>query len=142
MLFCVGDGKYESSGRGYQKNNQIFNTQLSTEEFDKIKASLPIIKISLIKWVDKNDMTKDEKEDNASYTQTGGFLKTISYQDAWQLWWNEAKQEDKNKITSCKYFDAAIFKKITGLNVSKIESLSGRTVKVELDGKTYEAVIK
>jgi len=143
MLFCLGEGKYESKGEGYQKNYRVFNQQLTKEEWEKVKLELPVIKIPLTKWVDKKDMTADEKEDHNVWKEIGGYLKTNSYEDAWAIWWSEAKQEDKDKILNCKYFDAKIFTEITGIKDFKTKvSLSGKTVKVELDGKTYEAVIK
>ena len=119
MLFCVGEGKYESRGIGYQKNNMVFNRQLTSEQWNKVKESLPTIKLPIATWVDKKDMTDDEKDNWSSYKQTGGFLKVLSYQDAWKKWWSDAKQEDKDKILKCEYFDADIFKKITGIEATQ-----------------------
>lgn len=115
MLFCVGDGKFESKGRGYQKNYQVFNQQVTKDEWEKVKSELPDIKLPLNVWVDKKDMTKDEKDNNSVYKEIGGFLRTLSYEDSWKQWWTEAKQEDKDKILNCKYFDSGIFTELTGL---------------------------
>ena len=141
MLFCLGAGKYESKGAGYQKHYQVFNVQLEKEEWEKVKASMPVIKIPLTKWIDKKDMTDDEKEDSNVWKDIGGYLKRNSYEEAWAIWWNEAKQSDKDKILNCGYFNAEIFKGITGIDVKTTPSLIGKEVKVELDGKKYTAKI-
>jgi len=87
-------------------------------------------------------MSKEEKKNVSGWDEMGGYLKTLGYEESWAKWWNEASEEDKNKILNCKYFDQEIFKSITGLEVDTIKSLSGKVVKVELDGVSYEAVIK
>ena len=119
MLFCLGEGQYESKGAGYQKNYQVFNQQLSQKEWEQVKAELPSIELPINKWVDKKDMTSDEKENNSVYKEIGGFLRILSYADTWKNWWDNASQKDKNKILDCKYFDTKIFTGITGLEVGK-----------------------
>ena len=115
MLFCVG--KFASKGAGYQKNNQIFNTQVTPEEWDKAKASLPNIKIGVTKWVDKKDMTDEEKKNASGWKTMGGYLKRYSYKEAWANWWAEASQKDKDAILNLPHFDKDIFKEITGIDI-------------------------
>ena len=144
MIFCLGEGKYESQGAGYQKNSQIFNKDVSADEFDKAKSALNVknFKLPIAKWVDKKDMTAEEKKNWKSYTETGGYLKTLSYQDAWKELWSTLSSEDKNFFKTFKNFDAEIFEKITGIKVESETSLKGKTVKVEVDGQKYEAIIQ
>ena len=141
MLFCLGDGKYESKGESYQKNYRIFNKDVEKKEWETIKNSLPTIKVSMLTWIDKKDMSDNEKETYPVYNEIGGYLKKISYEDAWKLWWDNATAADRQKITDIKYFDAKIFKGITGLDVEAQKSLSGKKVRVELDGVSYSATI-
>src|SRR3990167_11009898 len=61
MLFCLGEGKYESRGEGYQKNNRIFNIQVTSDEFDTAKKNMPSFELPIVKWIAKDDMTDDEK---------------------------------------------------------------------------------
>ena len=70
-------------------------------------------------------------------TPESQFLKS----DAWQNWWDNAEQSDKNKILDCKYFDAEIFKGITGLEIEKEKSIVGSEAIVEVGGKKYKAKI-
>ncbi len=142
MLFCIGDGKYESSGRGYQKNYQIFNQQVTKDEWEKVKSELPEIELKVAKWIDKKDMSDDDKENSSVWKETGGILKVFSYEEAWANWWKEAKQEDKNKILNCKYFDAKMFTEITGLKDFATPSLKGKIVEVKIDGQEYKAIIQ
>jgi hypothetical protein len=142
MLFCLGDGKYEKQGEGYQKNNRVFNVQVTEIEFNKIKSNVPDIKLPVTKWIEEKEMTDEEKENNENYKTLGGYLKTLSYEDAWKSVWDEMSQEDKAKFLAIPHFDNEIFKEITGIDVNVEPSLSGKEVKVEIDGKKYVAIIK
>jgi len=104
MIFCLGDGRWESKGDGYQKNNMIFNKQVTEKEWDEIRYSLPTIKLPVSRWID------------------GDCLKTMSYKDAWKIAWEEMSKSDKDKILGIKYFDKTIFKKITGIKIDDKKS--------------------
>ncbi len=135
MIFCLGEGKYEPKGEGYQKNNRIFNVQLTPEEWDEIEQ--PNIKLPVTKWIDKSDMTTQEKKDKPVYKDLGGYLKVLSYEDAWAEWW---ANNDHQEILDLPHFDADIFKQITGIDVET--KLSGKTVKIKLaDNQIVEGVI-
>lgn len=144
MLFCLGEGKYKTKGAGYQKNNCIFNVQVTKDEWDKAQKSLPNIKVNHTYWVDKEDMTKNEKDNHQAHKGTGGYLKRISYEEAWANWWSEAKQSDKQAILDLSHFNAEIFKGITGIDVNtkaremtvaEIEKELGHPVKVIKEDK-------
>lgn len=136
MLFCLGEDKWESKGIGYQKHYMVFNTQVGEDEFEKIKSNLSGIEISMNRWIEEKDMTRQEKKDYGVYKELGGYLKTISYEEAWANWWEEASQKDRNKILDIKYFDQEIFEGITGIDVSKDKRST--TKKKELINKAQE----
>ena len=133
MLFCLGDGSFTSSGPGYQKNNQIFNTQLTRDEWAKARESLPTIKIGTTLWVDKKDMTKEEKQNKSGWETTGGYLKQYSYEEAWSMWWEAASKKDKDAILALPHFDKDIFKGITGIDVE----VKTAPKEIQIDGATY-----
>ena len=144
MLFCLGEGLAESKGTGYQKSYQIFNQQVDKDEWNKVKGGLPDIKLPLNVWVDKKDMTDDEKNNDSVYKEIGGFLRTLTYKDAWKKWWSEAKQSDKDVITGLKYFNKTIFKGITeieveddNLGVSPIGKIGDI---IDIDGKKWRRI--
>ena len=122
MLFCLGEGRYKSEGEGYQKNNRIFNVDVTSEELSKAKSSLPTIKLPVTKWIEKADMTDTEKENNSVYKQIGGYLKTMSYEEAWAEVWENLSKSDKQKFLDLPHFSQEIFKKITGIEVEKENS--------------------
>jgi hypothetical protein len=141
MLFCLGDENDTQSGTGYQQNYMVFNTKVDIDEWDKIKNGLPTIKLPLETWIDKKEMTKEEKDEVSGWSEMGGYLKHMDWDEAWSKWWSDAKESDKQSILNCKYFSADIFMKITGIKDFATKSLSGKKVSVELDGVKYSATI-
>lgn len=103
MIFCLGEGRWDRKGKGYQKNYRVFNKDVSKDEYSVIKGSLNV-KLKLTEW---NDRTKS--------------LDVYSYPDAWNNWWEGASTEQKKSITDIKYFDEKIFKEITGIKIVKPE---------------------
>jgi len=73
----------------------------------------------LTKWILFDDMTVDEKKNYPNAETPYGYLKTLSYQEAWQESWFEATDEDKKKVLKLPNFNAKIFKQITGIDVKK-----------------------
>ena len=140
MIFCLGNSNLNETDEGYQKIYRVFNQDVSKEEFEKIKSSLSGVEVYPTRWVDKKDMSKEEKDEVSGWSEMGGYLKTFSYEEAWKNWWNEAKQEDKDKILKVKYFDSEIFKGITGLDV-KNDSLIGSIAEVKIGNRVYKAKI-
>jgi len=122
MIFCLGDGRWESKGDGYQKNNMIFNKQVTEKEWDEIRYSLPTIKLPVLKWIGEKEMTDDEKKNARGWDIMGGYLKTMFYKDAWKIAWEEMSKSDKDKILGIKYFDKMIFEKITGIKIDDKKS--------------------
>ena len=62
MLFCLGEGKYVNQGEGYQKNYRVFNTDVSIDDYNEVINSRPEFKLPVSVWVDKKDMTDEEKK--------------------------------------------------------------------------------
>ena len=121
MIFCLGEGKYESQGAGYQKNLQIFNTPITQNEYNTIKSSLCVkdFKLPLAKWIDKKDMSDEEKKNHTSYSETGGYLKVLSYENAWKELWEGLSKDNKNFFLTLPHFSAEIFEKITGIKINE-----------------------
>ncbi len=141
MIFCLGEGGVKSEGNGYQKNNQIFNVEVTKDEWDEARASLPELKIAITKWTDEDNMTDQEKKDVTGWKTMGGFLKRYGHKEAWANWWTDASKSDKQKILDLPHFDDDIFEKITGIRVNTL-SVKGTKVKIRLtDGQTVEGEI-
>ena len=139
MIFCLGEGRYETKGAGYQKNLQIFNTLVSEEVYNSTKSALNVkgFKFPIAKWIKLEDI----KDPTTTQTQLSGYLKTLSYKDAWAEMWASLSQEDRNFFKTLPHFNAEIFEGITGIKIED-NNLSGKEVEVKLDGVVYKAIIK
>ena len=74
---------------------------------------------NLTYWINEENMTEEEKEDNPTYKTTGGFPKSVDYKTAWKVFWRKTDEENKKKFLNLPNFDADIFEEITGINVKK-----------------------
>lgn len=115
MIFCIGEGKYESQGIGYQKNLMMFNKPVTEKEYYDAKTLLNIkeFKLPIAKWIDIKDIDKPTN----TQKQLGGYLKTLNYRNAWAELWATLSSDDKHFFTTLTNFDADIFEQITGIKI-------------------------
>ena len=92
-------------------------------------------------WRDKDEMTDEEKKNVKGWETMGGYLKTLSYKEAWAEGWKNATQEQRDWYKSLPNFDPQIFKEITGIDTETRPSLKGKKVKVEIDGEQFTATL-
>lgn len=120
--FCSGNYNSGNFNSGFFNTDEprvrAFNrdTGMTRDEF---KSLVPGIRLSQIKWVVLGGMTDEEKYENPSCKTTGGFLRSISYKDAWRDWWKGASTDDRLKIKNLPNFNAEIFEEITGVDVNQ-----------------------
>ena len=112
---------------------RLFNKDLdmtASEFYSKydISANIP-----LNVWVDKNNMTKDEKATIRGWETTGGYLKALPYKDACQIWWHDNPKEHGRFLT-LPNFTWEIFTSITGIEPEQNEDIDvtveGKTIKI------------
>lgn len=72
-----------------------------------------------LEYVYLSDMTDEEKAAHPEAETTGGYLRKRTTADNARKWWAGLSADDQNVILSLPNFDAAIFKEITGVDVSK-----------------------
>jgi hypothetical protein len=132
-------------------NSGIFNTDepkmrsfnkdsdMTYAEFRE-KFGYKDINFPLNVWCDKSEMTDEEKKSVSGWETMGGYLKTLSYKEAWAEGWKKATQEQKDWYKSFPNFSSEIFFEITGIKIDE-PTLKGKKVKVELDGVSYTATI-
>jgi len=111
---------------------RIFNKEIDmtvSEFYDKydIYADIP-----LNRWVDKESMTEEEKKTVTGWETMGGYLKTLEFKEACQIWWEENPTEHE-RFLSLPEFNSEIFKEITGIDTNKPETM------IEIDGKKWSA---
>ena len=111
---------------------RLFNKELdiTVEEFYakyNISADIP-----LNRWIDKEKMTKEEKQAVTGWETMGGYLKTLEYKEACKIWWNENLGEH-DRFLKLPGFDWTIFTSITGIEAEKPEAM------IEINGKEFSA---
>ena len=93
-----------------------FNKPCTTDEWSN--AYKPDwLYFHLTEWVETDNMSDQEKEDNPIYKTTGGYLKVYGYQEAFQKSYNAATKEDQLKIKELPNFDADVFFEISGIRI-------------------------
>ena len=122
-----GNSGHWNSGYG---NSGWLNTAMNRTMFNKpvpdtYQPDFPdFFYFPLVKFIKKEQMTPDEKQQHPDYKIIGGYLKTLDYKEAWQMSWNKAPVEDKLKVFKLMNFDADIFEEITGIDVKDFEEES------------------
>ena len=97
----------------------VFDKECSLEIWNKaIKPDFMYFNV-LNKFIYTCDMTDEEKENNPDYETLGGYLRKMTYKEAWKYSWNNANKENRKLILKLPNFDNEIFKEITGIDVCK-----------------------
>ena len=92
------------------------------------------IYFNLTNWIFESSMSDQDKIDNPTFHTTGGYLKEYGYQEAFKKSFEDADQEDRDRVFNLPNFDADIFLEISGIDVRKgIEkeiTIEGKTIKI------------
>ena len=101
-----------------EPNMRSFNkeTNMTYSEFRE-KFGYKDFDLPLCSWILGKDMTDGEKKDISGWKTVGGYLRTLSYKEAWQKAWEEASEDVRDWYKSLPNFDADIFFEITGVDV-------------------------
>ena len=73
----------------------------------------------LTEFVSVHSMTKEEKEKHPNNATTGGFLRVLSYKEAFKRSWDEADPVDREIVRDLPGFDADVFFEISGIDLRK-----------------------
>lgn len=84
-------------------------------------------------------MTDDEKKARPSHETTGGYVKKLGYKEAWAVFWRKTSDANKKKVLALPNFDSAIFKEITGIDVSGNEDAKKKAYELR---KKADALLK
>ena len=101
MIFCIGEGKYEKKGAGYQKNIMAWNRPVTKDRYDAILKEI-------------KEILSDFK---------------LDARNQWEEEWQKVRTSQWSKIAKIPEFDLEITKKITGL--SRIDVDEEKTVEIE-----------
>jgi len=72
--------------------------------------------LTMTEWVWWNDMTDKEKSYNPKAYVCDGYVKVLTYHQAWKNLWEKLSEERKDSFKTLPNFDTAIFKEVTGID--------------------------
>ena len=94
---------------------RIFNKETNVTRDDIDFPSF--LYFNLTVWVSHDTATDEEKEAHKTEIETcGGFLKTLSYKDAFRIAWDKASKEEHKKLLKLPNWDNEIFMDISGID--------------------------
>ena len=79
-------------------------------------------------WISEEEMTDQQRIDNPKFYVSGGYLKTLSYKEAFKKSWDNALKEDRELLFKLPNFDADIFLEISGIDVREFKNESTKKV--------------
>ena len=129
----TGNWNSTNNSSGYfnsktEKTIKVFNKDCDIDEWENSeKPDFIFFEISF--WINEDKMTTEEKEENPSYEKTGGYLKKLSYKEAFQKSYNDLSEEERAKQTellkALPNFDEDVFYEISGIRIESSGSADG-----------------
>ena len=122
----TGDWNTGDRNTGYfntktPKTIKVFGKKCLREDWEN--ANKPnCLYFSLTEWVYESDMSDVEKQENPSYSHTGGYLKAFDYKEAFTKSVTEASKEDRDLIRALPNFNADIFLEISGVDLRLLDT--------------------
>ena len=71
----------------------------------------------LNEFIFESDMTDSEKEKFPHYITLGGYLRTLTYKESWEIALKNISEKEKDILRSIPNWDAEIFYEITGVRI-------------------------
>ena len=111
--FCTDD-KYETIKLFNKESDWTLKTWKNSHAFRIMNNYF-----ELTLWINEYKMTDEEKEKHPDYKVARGYLKELSYAEAWRNMWNHINDKEKEVFTLLPNFDKDIFKEITGIDIEE-----------------------
>ena len=90
----------------------LFDKECKESDYKK-SLEIDFYWFDIEKWINESDMTEEDKKNHLGYQTTGGFLKTLTYKEAW----SKCPKEVLEKIERLKNFNKKVFFEISGIEV-------------------------
>ena len=117
-------GNWNSGNRnsGFFNTNEpqvrLFNKNTKTKRENIDFPSFLFFDLTL--WVSHDTATEEEKKIHKKEIETtGGFLKSLTYKEAFRHAWNKATKEEHKKLLALPNWNNKIFKEISGIDAEK-----------------------
>lgn len=109
------------------KKVRVFNNWIDKEQWEAAKKP-KFIYFNLTFWIESDEMSDKEKQENPTHETTGGYLKKYSYKEAWANAYENATEEDIKLLLALPNFCPDVFLEISGIDVRKRASESNKAV--------------
>ena len=97
----------------------VFNKECSRKVWNNTTKPDFIYFNYLTKFIWSSDMTDEEKIKHPEHECLGGYLREMTYKEAFKYSWENADKEDRKLVLELPNFDNEIFKEISGIDVLK-----------------------
>jgi hypothetical protein len=110
-----GDGNSGSYKNSFctDKKLFLFDVPVTEDEYGAVSNLNLWCYFDVSEWVSSHSMSEEEKTNNQTYKTTGGYVRKLSYKEAWA----RVPKETLVKISKLKNFNASKFKEISGLDI-------------------------
>ncbi len=85
---------------------------MTWEEWRESDAYYILTRIPKSRWINWEDMTKEEQERNPESKIAGGFIRELDLKDEAEKWWDNLKEEEKEIIRNIPNYSRAKFRRI------------------------------
>ena len=99
----------------------VFNKKCLRSKFIEAKKPDFIYDVNPNVWVDWDNMNDDEKKTHPNSDTQGGYLKSISMEEAWKIAFEKATDEDIELLKKLPNYDYEVFSEITGLTDERLK---------------------
>jgi hypothetical protein len=96
---------------------RVFGKDCNRDKWNNAIKPNFIFNINPCLWISWDDMTDSEKANNKNAFVTEGYLKTLTYKEAWAEAYKGATEEDIILLKALPNFNAKIFFDITGIQI-------------------------
>ena len=124
-----GDQNSGNWNSGYQNSGNfntitpdtilVFNKECKVSNWENAIKPDFIYFDYLTKFIWSSGMTEQEKEEHPEHECLEGYLKKMTYHEAFKYSWENADKEDRKLVLNLPNFDNEIFKEISGIDVLK-----------------------
>ena len=124
-----GDQNSGNWNSGYQNSGNfntitpdtilVFNKECKVSNWENAIKPDFIYFDYLTKFIWSSGMTEQEKEEHPEHECLEGYLKKMTYHEAFKYSWENADKEDRKLVLDLPNFDNEIFKEISGIDVLK-----------------------
>ena len=97
----------------------VFNKECSRKVWNNTTKPDFIYFNYLTKFIWSSNMTDEEKIKHPEHECLGGYLRKMTYKEAFKYSWENADKEDRKLVLELPNFDNEIFKEISGIDVLK-----------------------